>query len=591
MKQKKPIAIMVMAFLFISVIFTILFANTNGNYKVENLSYNEFLTMVDDKKVDNVNINFKADTFTFRSTDGKLYKTDNPKYDNFKKDLLEKNVKVNVKTEPNVTGTLLSLIKLSFTGLLVFMMLKFARQQLGSGKNTQVIMPEENDRKKEKRTTFDDVAGLHEVKEDMQIIIDMLKDPTKYNDAGAKLPKGVILRGPAGTGKTLLARAVAGEAGVPFFSASGSDFVEKYVGQGASRVRELFKEAQAKAPCIVFIDEIDALGGKREDGGAAGQEHNQTVNAFLTCVDGFGCSDGIIVIGATNRFDSLDKAFIRPGRFDKHVTVPLPQTPEERLEIINIYAKDKKFSDDVNFDALAKETIGFSPAAIESLLNESAIISVGVNEGIINKNCIEEAMFKVIMEGHMKKDKTRDMEQLKLIAHHEAGHAVLAKLSDVEVSKVTIIPSTSGAGGVNIIVPKKMGLHSIDEMRADVRISYAGRCAEYLLYGDWNKTTTGASSDIESATSTIYQMISVYGMTDDFGMLNLNNLKIDNDKILDKAVALSNELKKETLELLKEHKAMHQEIVDVLLEKETISGDELDEIYSRHMALTTKEEA
>ena len=574
--------------------FTLLYLNSLDTYGIKEATYNEFIKMAENGEVTEATIDFSDTEFQFKDSEGIVYKTQNPDYDEFKVDLLRLGVNVKENRSVNASSMFPLLINLCIIGFMFYFLQNLRKQQSGNI-NQKLVKPEIDEKQEEfispdgkrkvnkRRTSFQDVAGLKQVKEDMMLLVDFLKNPTQYTEAGAKLPKGVILYGPPGTGKTLLAKAVAGEAGVPFFNMSGSDFVEMFVGMGAKRVRELFAEARKNAPCIIFIDELDAIGNSRSNLSGGNTEHRQTINALLSEMDGFNGAEGILVIGATNRLEDLDKALIRPGRFDKHISVPLPETPEERLEVINIYTKNKKFAEDVNFELLAKETIGFSPADIEALLNEAVLISVQEKKRFVDRKCIDEAMYKKLMKGHAKDDMKRNEDEIKLVAYHEAGHAVIGKLCNMDVSKVTIIPSTSGAGGVNIIIPKKMGLYSIDELKDNVRMAYGGKCGEYLLFGDWNKTTTGASADIEQATSIIYQMISLYGMTDNYGMLNLNELKIDNKVILDEAIKLSKQLMEESLTMLKEHQDMHQAIVDVLLEKETISGDELDEIYNQFM--------
>lgn len=563
--------------------------------EVETVTYKEFLKMAENEEVTKVEIDFNKNDFTFYDSKETKYITSNPKYDNFKLNLLEMGIEVNEKESANSSGIISIVVDAIFIFALLFILNKVFKSQ-GGNMNQKMIKPEYNEKEEvvetsdnkkvihKRKTSFKDVAGLKQVKADMMQLVDFLKDPEKYINAGAKLPKGVILNGPPGTGKTLLARAIAGEAEVPFFSVSGSDFIEMFVGVGAKRVRSLFEEAKKHAPCIIFIDELDAIGSSRTNMKGSDTEHRQTINALLAEMDGFKSSEGILVIAATNRIQDLDSALIRPGRFDKHITVPLPETPEERLEIIRIYAANKKFAEDVDFNALSKETIGFSPADIEALLNESILIAIqDKNSDIVDRECIDKAIFKKLLKGHAKDDKKRNEEELKLVAYHEAGHAVIGKLCNMDVSKVTIVPSTSGAGGVNIIIPKKMGLHSIEELKNNIRMSYGGKCAEYLLFGDWEKTTTGASADIKQATATIYQMISLYGMTENYGMLNLDELQIDNKVILDEAIKISNELKNDALRMLEEHRDMHQAIVDVLLEKETISGEELDEIYKKYV--------
>jgi len=550
------------------------------------LSYNKFLKKVEAKKIETVEIDFNSKKFTAIDTNDKKYTVDNPRYDDFKKDLLESGVEVKENSSSKTFTMVLSMLQLGLLTIFAIYIINMLKTQTGDNKTGEVVNPQEGgkDNKKLKRTTFEDVAGLKQVKQDLSLVVDFLKNPDEYNKAGAKMPKGIVLCGPPGTGKTLLARAVAGEAGVPFFSVSGSDFVEMFVGVGAKRVRDLFKNAKKQSPCIIFIDEIDAIGSSR--GYSSGtSEHRQTINALLAEMDGFMGKEGILVMAATNRVEDLDPALIRPGRFDKHITVPLPETQEERMEIINIYKNNKKFADDVNFKALAKETIGFSPADIESLLNEAALISVQNKKDAIDKQCIDDAIYKKLMRGHAKDDDNRDEEELKLVAYHEAGHATIAKLCDMDVSKVTIIKSTSGAGGVNIIVPKKMGLYSADELEEQVKMTYGGRCAEKLLYGnDLTKITTGASADIKQATSIIQQMITQYGMSEKYGMLNLTDLGVDNKTILEEAIKLATELENEAYQMLVDNRDMHQEIVDVLLEKETISGDELDIIYKKYHA-------
>ncbi len=540
------------------------------------VTYTEFWQMVEEEKVETVYINLdKGAKFTFEDVDKKMYKTDAPRYDDFKKDLLEANVTVK-EQEDGIFASLLPL--LWDIGIIVAMFVIMTRIMRGtSGSKNEPILPDTT------KQTFKDVAGLTQVKSDMVLLVDFLKNPTKYHAAGAKMPKGVIFYGPPGTGKTLLARAIAGEAGVPFYSVSGSDFIEMFVGLGAKRVRELFASARKNAPCIIFIDELDAIGGRR-DAASQHSEQRQTINALLAEMDGFSGSENILVIAATNRIEDLDTALLRPGRFDKHIAIPLPESADERMEVIKLYVKDKKFAEDVNLEALAKETIGFSPADIQAILNEAALISVQNNKQFIDRACIDEAVFRKLLKGHAKNDSKRSTDDIKLVAWHEAGHAVLGKIAGMDVSKVTIIPSTSGAGGVNIIIPKKMGLYTIEEIKAQIRMAYAGRCAEYMLFGDKERVTTGAHSDIKQATRLIYDMIAQFGMTDEYGMLNLTDLAVDNDKILDRAVALAKQLEEETLAILREHSDMHQAIVNVLIERETISGEELTEIYNQYTA-------
>jgi cell division protease FtsH len=426
---------------------------------------------------------------------------------------------------------------------------------------------------------FADIAANNESKQDMINLVSFLKTPKKYIEAGATMPKGVIFYGPPGTGKTLMAKAIAGEAGVPFFSMSGSDFVEMYVGVGAKRVRELFKEAKKNAPCVVFIDEIDAVGGKRGYGNS-NSEREQTINALLNEMDGFNGSEGILVIAATNRIEMLDDALVRPGRFDKHIAIELPDL-KGRLEILQLHSKNKKFADDVNLEQLAKTTIGFAGSDLKTLLNEATIIAVDNGHDFITNEDIDKAFYQMVMKGHVKKDtENRKEDEVKLVAWHEAGHAVAAKLlTNNSVPKVTIIPSTSGAGGATFITPDKMGLHSKKDIVNDIKINYAGRIAEYLLLGDEEMITTGASSDIKQATKNIRAMIESYGMTDSFGLLNLKDFEyVDSKLIVEEAQKMSKTIYQETLDLLTKNKHLVQAVAEALIEKETIEEEELDQI-------------
>ena len=422
--------------------------------------------------------------------------------------------------------------------------------------------------------TFDDIAGLTEVKKDMKCLVDFLVNKEKYSKAGAKLPKGVILYGPPGTGKTLLAKAVANEAKVPFMYMSGSEFIEMYVGVGAKRVRELFEKARKTAPCIIFIDEIDAIGGKRTD--KDNGEDRKTINALLTEMDGFKESDNIIVIAATNRIEDLDQALLRPGRFTDKFCVPLPETADERYEVLKVYTRNKKLAEDVDLHALAKETVGFSPAKLEALMNESAIISVQKNRDYIIKQDIEDAMFKQLLSGHAKENQEkRKKEELELVAWHEAGHALVGRLFGKEVTKVTVVASTSGAGGVTFSTPKT-GLLSKEDIQHEIMQLYAGRIGELIFYNnDRNKITTGASNDIKEATKLLHAYVTDYAMHDDLGMINLG---LDSKVVKETEMNLAKELEEKTINLVEEHSRQLKLLADMLLEKETLYESDLDEI-------------
>jgi cell division protease FtsH len=453
-----------------------------------------------------------------------------------------------------------------------------ASASLITGEGTVPNTPDKTTKNKTGKT-FDDIAGLKEVKRDMKCLVDFLVNKDKYIDAGAKLPKGVILYGPPGTGKTLLAKAVAGEANVSFLSAVGSEFVEVYVGVGAKRIRELFQKARKQAPCIVFIDEIDAVGGKRSTGNE-NSEDRKTLTALLTEMDGFNESDNILVIAATNRIDDLDSALLREGRFTNKYCVPLPETASERREVIDIYVKNKRLAEDVDLDNLSKETIGFSPAKIESLLNEAAIISVQNDSHYITKAHIESAMCKILLRGHQREDQSeRDAEELRIVAYHESGHAIIGKLVGKEIPKVTILSSTSGAGGYTVSMPFKHNLLSKKELEQEVMSLYGGRVAERIYFdNDNDKITTGASNDIERANDILNEYITKFGMIDKFGLVTLSDGMVSKEFVFNEKVELSKHLAEETYRLLCENRDKLIALANLLLEKETIHEEELDEI-------------
>ena len=420
------------------------------------------------------------------------------------------------------------------------------------------------------------MAGLEEVKESALIIVDMLKNPEKYKEAGARISKGVILYGPPGTGKTLLAKAIAGEAGVNFLACSAADFENKYVGVGANHVRNLFKQAKAQAPCILFIDEIDAVGCKR-----AHESHSferQTINALLACMDGFATEDGITVFAATNDVESLDPALLRPGRFDSRFAVGLPDTSDDRKSIAKLYLKNKRIADDIDLDVFAKETLGCSPADIEVIINEAAIESVK-NNGIITKENLDNAFYKHIMHGHKKKSSDRDNHEIKTTAWHEAGHALVGWLLGEEITKISIVPTTSGAGGVTIFNQKKLGMYSKSELENKIKMLYAGRNAELILNGP-EGITSGASQDIKEATKIISNMITYLGMSE-FGMLDLSHLSVGNEAILKECQKISSNMNLQSYNMLEENKDKLEELASILIDEETIDAQRLQEIFMR----------
>ena len=565
--------------------------------------YSDYLADVENNAINCIYYEPTIDYFYVVTADNGYYKVINPEYETFKKEMLEQGITVNSYTDLTRAKNDTSFWdNFSFFTTAIFIMMSFSlllryirQRQINAQLREQSIVtnPKDITNKKDKDMVdfstkkFKDIAGHVEVKKDVQSLVDFLKNKDKYTEAGATLPKGVIFYGPPGTGKTLLAKAIAGEAGIPFLYMSGSDFVEMYVGVGAKRVRELFEKAKKCAPCIIFIDEIDAIGGKRSNNDSNGEDR-KTINALLTEMDGFNSTDNILVIAATNRLEDLDPALTRPGRFTNKFCVPLPGTAKERLEIIKLYTKNKKFSEDVDFDNLAKETIGFSPAAIESLLNESAIISVQDNKAFIDKASIDKAMFKILLSGHVRENQAeRAKEELELVAWHEAGHALIGRLNGKDIPKVTILSTTSGAGGVTFSTPKKQGLFSVEDLKNEVKELYAGRVAEYMLLKDNNKVTTGASNDIERATNIIQEIISSYGMTEHFGLLNLHQLQVSQSVIIEKEVELSKQLEQETIQVLTENYDLLKQIAEKLLENETIYSTDLDEILKNGLTNQT----
>lgn len=544
--------------------------NAIRNSTPKEIKYENFLKMIEDNKVKRIIWSDNKDTFTFYDTKNKIYSSENPKYDDFKKDMLEKGIDVKETGSIGKYETpIMIIIQLLMYGVFFGIMVK--TMGLGSG------IFGKKEKETESKIKFSDVAGLDEVKEDLMTVVDFLKNPEQYKEAGAEIPKGVLLYGPPGTGKTLLAKAVAGEAGVKFKAVSGSDFDEKYVGVGASKMRKLFDEAKENAPCIIFIDEIDSMGGRRHS--KQSNYDRQTLNTLLSEMDGFDGSGGVVVIAATNRIEDLDPALTRPGRFDNHFAVNLPATAKERKIIVDLYAKNKKFSDDVNMENFAKETMGSSPATIKTVLNEAAIIATRKNEGIITREILDEAWMKQLMEGHLKKNGEKD--NVELVAWHEAGHALAGLLMGQDLTKVSIIPSTSGAGGATFITPKKLGLFTVDELREQVIMLYSGRNAEQILSeqkGIKNGVTTGASNDIEKATDIIKKMITEYGMNEEFGLLNLEGLDVKPEIITKEAVKLAQELKEVSYSLLASNIEKLKMIAEKLIEKETLTGEEVKNI-------------
>ena len=480
-------------------------------------------------------------------------------------------------------------------GVFLFMMMNAQQAGGGNGKMMNFGKSRAKMSMGDKSVTFAQVAGLKEEKEELEEIVDFLKEPGKYTGVGARIPKGVLLEGPPGTGKTLLAKAVAGEAGVPFFSISGSDFVEMFVGVGASRVRDLFEEAKHNAPCIVFIDEIDAVARRRGTGmGGGHDEREQTLNQLLVEMDGFGVNEGIIVMAATNRVDILDPAILRPGRFDRKVAVGTPDVGG-REEILKVHAKNKPLGDDVNLQQLAQTTAGFTGADLENLLNEAAIIAAKENRSFIANKDVKRAFIKVGI-GAEKKSRIISDKEKKITAYHEAGHAILFHvLPDVgPVYTVSIIPTGVGAAGYTMPLPEKDEMFATkSRMLQDIMVSLGGRIAEEIIFGD---ITTGASSDIKKATKTARRMVTRYGMSDNIGVICYDD---DDDEVFigkDLAHAkahseeISGEIDKEVKriiddcytkakDIIMQHGNVLHSCAKLLLEKEKINREEFEALF------------
>lgn len=490
---------------------------------------------------------------------------------------------------------MLPMLAVLAVGVFLFMMMNAQQAGGGNGKMMNFGKSRAKMSMGDKSVTFAQVAGLKEEKEELEEIVDFLKEPGKYTGVGARIPKGVLLEGPPGTGKTLLAKAVAGEAGVPFFSISGSDFVEMFVGVGASRVRDLFEEAKHNAPCIVFIDEIDAVARRRGTGmGGGHDEREQTLNQLLVEMDGFGVNEGIIVMAATNRVDILDPAILRPGRFDRKVAVGTPDVGG-REEILKVHAKNKPLGDDVNLQQLAQTTAGFTGADLENLLNEAAIIAAKENRSFIANKDVKRAFVKVGI-GAEKKSRIISDKEKKITAYHEAGHAILFHvLPDVgPVYTVSIIPTGVGAAGYTMPLPEKDEMFATkSRMLQDIMVSLGGRIAEEIIFGD---ITTGASSDIKKATKTARRMVTRYGMSDNIGVICYDD---DDDEVFigkDLAHAkahseeISGEIDKEVKriiddcytkakDIIMQHENILHSCAKLLLEKEKINREEFEALF------------
>ena len=548
--------------------------------QLEMIGYTEFLNLLKNKEVSEVNINSSA-TMKFTLNNGQAYTTDNPRKEGLKEELLLQGIKVNESTET------VSVLQYVMSSLFMFGMLGFVFYNVKHGRskgntmslNNQMIEP------KKLEVGFNHIAGNIEAKEQVRDVIDFIQTPEKYHKLGAKMPKGIMLYGPPGTGKTLMAKAIAKEAGVPFFTVSGSDFVQLYVGVGASRVRELFKEARKHERAVIFIDEIDAIGKKRSANAFQGNdEKDQTLNALLTEMSGFKDEEGIVVIAATNRIDTLDEALLRPGRFDRHIEIGYPDI-NAREAIIKLYFKNRPIADEVSSSDLAKQTVFFTGAMLANLINEAAIEAANSGEACITNKHIETAFYTVIA-GKEKKDRS-NISQLdrEITAYHEAGHALVTKLLAPEnsVTKVTIIPSTKGTGGFSMNIPKDKFYLNKQELISRIKISLAGRGAEELIFGK-DYITTGASNDIEKASGDLREFLLKYGMDEEMGLINMATLtgqdNFMDSKWLEKSQEYMKQFYEETQSILKENEDLLRAIAKALLEKETLNEKELASFFN-----------
>ncbi len=498
--------------------------------------------------------------------------TENPAYPEFRSELLTKGIRVfTFKPTSEMLYYFFSTIQILIPVILIMGFLLFYQRSMD---------PKENEiTTKVPDTNFSSIAGYSSLKNDSKYILDFLANPKKYDDIGARLPNGVIFYGPPGTGKTLMAKAIAGEARVPFFKVNGSDFVELYVGLGARRVRKLYKTARKNAPCIVFIDEIDSVGGARGQNRGT-SEDDKTLTSLLNELDGFSGKEAVITIAATNRIQDLDPALTRPGRFDRQLAVPLPDK-SERLSILELYTKSKKMSEKVSIQRVADKTIGFSPSELENLLNEAAIKAVIRGNEEITQQDIDDAYLRILIKGDKKEPTKESDPQRRIVAYHEAGHAIIGHLMGQPILEVSIIPTTSGAGGYTLNQPKE-GLQSKADMKNRVKMFYGGRAAESIIAVSDDDITTGAVNDIEQATIIISQIIKTWGMHDSVINLDVLGMTKPSETYIAEAKALAMDLFNETRSLLIEHRVQLDALADRLLEKSIIDADHFLELIKEN---------
>ena len=564
-------------FLLPIILIIVFLVGKNTLNKKKNMTYPTFLQAVEDKQVDEVRIDDDSNTFIVKlkgDETNPLYTVPNPKTEDFTEKLLINGVDISYGQADLIT----TFIKIALVGLIVLGIIYYTRN--GSKNNIE----DANKKGVNKSAiTLNQVAGNAEAKYMVNDIIGFIKSPDKYTAVGARMPKGLLFYGPPGTGKTLMAKAIAGEAGVPFYAMSGSDFVQMYVGVGASRIRSLFSKAKKNEKAVIFIDEIDAIGKRRsKNTSASNDERDQTLNALLTEMSGFHDNQGIVVIGATNRLDTLDEALLRPGRFDRQIEIGLPDV-NSRHKILSLHAKSKPLSDDVDLYELAKSTVLFSGATLENLLNEAAIIAANANQAAIQMEHIDKAFYTVVA-GAPKMDRSYISDQdRKITAYHEAGHALVTKLLLPEhyISKVTIIPSVKGAGGFNLSIPKDTLFQSQRQLKANIQVLLAGRVAEELIFGE-SEITTGASNDIQKASSLILDYINKFGMDSDLGLFSIEVLGDNqNSQLVNRCRTMMNDLYGETKNIVTLNLDQLKKITDELLIKESLNDDDIQQCLSK----------
>ena len=597
----------IMAFILLTLVALFVYAlisNSISHASTQEKSYSDFIKQLDKgnvksvefdsyeidyKLVDDGHKDYDITYYTGRVADDELVPT-------LKKAKTSEGKAIEIKAAiPDNTSTwIFNILSFIVPLILLWVLLAFVSKKMGGsmgmgvGKTTAKVYVE-----KSTGVTFKDVAGQDEAKESLQEVVDFLHNPKRYTDIGAKLPKGALLVGPPGTGKTLLAKAVAGEAGVPFFSLAGSDFVEMFVGVGASRVRDLFKEAQKMAPCIIFIDEIDAIGKSRDSRyGGGNDEREQTLNQLLAEMDGFDTSKGLLILAATNRPEVLDKALLRPGRFDRRIIVDKPDL-KGRLETLKVHSKDVKMDESVDLDALALATAGLVGSDLANMINEAAINAVKNGRQLVNQSDLFEAFELVAVGGKEKKDRVMSDKERKIVSYHEVGHALVSALqkNTEPVQKITIVPRTMGALGYTLQTPEEEKyLETKDELLAKITTYMAGRAAEVLVF---NSATSGAANDIENATKIARAMVTMYGMSDKFGMMCLatvQNQYLEGgaglicgentaSQIDDEVLSIINSSYAEAMKLLDENREILDSISDYLYEKETITGKEFMKMF------------